>query len=86
MTDNQGAAEGIGSRYFTVSNGAGALTAADGNGVADGGARIGGARPIRRARRSTARRSSAGAGGISTAPLRAFEPDASAAWWCAARK
>ena len=28
VSDNQGAAEGIGSRFFTVSNGAGALTAA----------------------------------------------------------
>ena len=28
VTDNQGATEGIGSRFFTVSNGAGALTAA----------------------------------------------------------
>jgi hypothetical protein len=28
VTDNQGAAEGIGSRFFTVSNGAGSLTAA----------------------------------------------------------
>ena len=33
VTDDQGATEGIGSRFFTVSNGAGALTAANGSAV-----------------------------------------------------
>ena len=31
VTDDQGVTEGIGSRFFTVSNGASALTAADGH-------------------------------------------------------
>ena len=30
VTDNQGSSEGIGSRYFTVSNATGSMTAADG--------------------------------------------------------
>jgi hypothetical protein len=35
VTDNQGSSEGIGSRYFTVANSSGALTAAEGATIAD---------------------------------------------------
>ena len=39
VTDNLGITEGIGSRFFTVSNGAGAVTAAENGGPCGSGAR-----------------------------------------------
>ena len=67
VSDNQGAAEGIGSRFFSVSNGVGALTAAKAlTQTAERGTSVlrqeSGAIPGRR-------------GWDLSAPLRAFEPD-----------
>ena len=69
VSDNQGAAEGIGSRFFTVSNGAGALTAGRAPAPTD---ELG--MSVRRPERSplVGRR-----GWDLNAPLQTFEPDVS---------
>ena len=77
VTDDQGATEGIGSRFFTVSNGAGG---ADGGAAASAGAataargRLSASADIERCCRSIARRSLGRRGWDLDAPLRAFEP------------
>ena len=80
VVDDEGAAEGIGSRYFTVSNGAGALTAADG--VASNVARALDAAEGRAIDRygSTRGPSSVGAGGIRRRRRRRLPLVRRAAW------
>jgi hypothetical protein len=78
VTDNLGASEGIGSRYFTVSNGTGALTAVSAAEAQTHARGTSGARQTLNSRVDRNRAPLVGRRGWDlNAPLRVFEPDAS---------